>query len=50
MKEETFKASKRIKKKDKHKVKSYCSCNDDSEEDEEVANFFRRMKRELTDT
>jgi hypothetical protein len=44
-KEATFKASKKTKKKDKQNPKSDCSCNDDSEEDEEVANFVRRMKR-----
>jgi hypothetical protein len=45
MKEATFKASKKTKKKDKQNPKSYCSCNDDSEEDEEVANFVRRLKK-----
>jgi hypothetical protein len=44
MREETFKASKKIKKKDKQKEKSYCSCSDDSEEHEEVANFIKRLK------
>jgi hypothetical protein len=44
MKEATFKASKKIKKKYKQKEKSDCSCNNDSEEDEEVANFVRRLK------
>jgi uncharacterized coiled-coil protein SlyX len=45
MKEATFKASKKTKKKDKQNPKSDCSCSDDSEEDEEVANFVRRLKR-----
>jgi hypothetical protein len=45
MKETSFKASKKMNKKDKNKPKSDCSCNDDSEEDEEVANFVRRMKK-----
>jgi hypothetical protein len=44
MKEETFKASKKTKKKEKQNAKSDCSYNDDSEEDEEVANFVRRLK------
>jgi hypothetical protein len=44
-KEETFMASKKIKKKDKHKPKSYCSCNDDLEEDEEITKFIRRLKK-----
>jgi hypothetical protein len=45
MKEATFKASNKMNKKDKQKPKSYCSYNDDSEEDEEVADFVRRLKR-----
>jgi hypothetical protein len=44
-KEETFKESKKTKKKDKQNPKSYCSCSDDSEEDEEVENFVRKLKR-----
>jgi len=43
-KEATFKASKKTKKKYKQKPKSYCSCSDDSKEDEEVANFVKRLK------
>jgi hypothetical protein len=44
-KEATFKASKKTKKKNKKKSKPDCSCNDDSEEDEEVENFVRKLKR-----
>jgi hypothetical protein len=44
-KEATFKASKKTKKKDKQKPKSDCSCSDDSEEYEDVANFLRRLKK-----
>jgi hypothetical protein len=44
MKEETFKTTKKTKKKDKHKENSYCSFIDDSKEDEEVANFVRSLK------
>jgi hypothetical protein len=44
-KEETFKESKKMKKKYKQNPKSDCSCNDDSEEDEEVANFIRRLSK-----
>jgi hypothetical protein len=39
-KEATFKASKKTKKKRKKNPKSDCSCNDDSEEDEEMENFM----------
>jgi hypothetical protein len=46
MKEETFKASKNIKKKYKQRAKSYCSSSDDLEEDEEVDNFLRRLEKE----
>jgi hypothetical protein len=45
MKEAMFKASKKTKKKNKKKSKPDCSCNDDSEEDEEVENFVRKLKR-----
>jgi hypothetical protein len=44
-KEETFKASKKTKNKYEQNPKLDCSCNDDSEEDEEVENFVRNMKR-----
>jgi hypothetical protein len=44
-KEATFKASKKTKKKDKQKEKSDSSNSDISEDDEEVANFVRRMKK-----
>jgi hypothetical protein len=44
-KEATFKASKKTKKKNKKNPKSDCSCNDDSEEDEEMENFVRKLKR-----
>jgi hypothetical protein len=46
MKEATFKASKKIKKKYKQKENSDCSCNDHSKEDEEVDIFVRRLKTE----
>jgi hypothetical protein len=45
MKEATFKESTKTKKKYKQNPNSYCSCSDDSEEDEEVINFVRKMKR-----
>jgi hypothetical protein len=44
-KEATFKASKKTKKKNKQKSKSDCSCNNDLEEDEEMENFVRKLKR-----
>jgi hypothetical protein len=44
-KETAFKASKKTKKKNKQNPKSYCSCNDDPEEDEEMANFVRKLTR-----
>jgi hypothetical protein len=44
-KKATFKASKKMNKKYKQNRKSDCSCNYDSEEDEEVVNFVRRLKR-----
>jgi hypothetical protein len=45
IKEATFKASKRSKKKGKQKEKEYSSNSDISEDDEEVANFVRRLKK-----
>jgi hypothetical protein len=45
MKEETFKASKNTKKKDKQNPKLYCSYSNEPEEYEEEANFVRRLKR-----
>jgi hypothetical protein len=50
MKEETFKESKKIKKRNKKNSKPDCSYNDDSKEDEEVENFVRKLKREPTST
>jgi hypothetical protein len=44
-KEVAFKASKKIKKKNKPKSKPGSSCNDDSKEYEEVANFARKLKK-----
>jgi hypothetical protein len=44
-KEATFKVSKKTKNKYKQNPKLDCSCNDDLEEDEEVENFVRNMKR-----
>jgi hypothetical protein len=44
-KEATFKASKKTKKKRKKNPKSECSCNDDSEEDEEMENFVRKLQK-----
>jgi hypothetical protein len=44
-KEETFKASNKTKQKDKQKVKLDSSSSDISEDDEQVANFVRRMKK-----
>jgi hypothetical protein len=44
-KEATFKASKKSKKKGKQKEKSDSSNSDISEDDEEVANFVRRLKK-----
>jgi hypothetical protein len=44
-KEEVFKTSNKTKNKDKQNPKSDCSCNNDSEEDEEVAYFIRKLKR-----
>jgi hypothetical protein len=45
MKETVFKASKKMKKQNKKKSKLDCSHNDDLEEDEEVVNFVRKLKR-----
>jgi Glu-tRNA(Gln) amidotransferase subunit E-like FAD-binding protein len=45
MKEELFKASKKTKKQNNKKSKLDCSCSNDSEEDEEVENFVRKLKR-----
>jgi hypothetical protein len=44
-KEASFKASKRTKKKKNHDSKTNCSCSDDSYEDEEMANFMRKLKK-----
>jgi hypothetical protein len=44
-KEATFKASKKTKKKNKQKSKPGCSCSDDLDEDEEMANFVRKLKK-----
>jgi hypothetical protein len=44
-KEVSFKESKKIKKKDKQNPNSDCSCNNDLKEDEEMANFVRRIKK-----
>jgi hypothetical protein len=43
-KEATFKASKKTNK-NKQKPKSNYSCNNDSKEDEEIANFVRKLNR-----
>jgi hypothetical protein len=45
MKEATFKASKKTRK-NRQNSKSSCSYNDDLDEDEEIANFARKLKRE----
>jgi hypothetical protein len=44
-KEETFKESKKTKKKNKENSKPGCSCSDDSNEDKEMANFVRKLKK-----
>jgi hypothetical protein len=44
-KEEAFKASKKTKKNKRPESKPNCSYNDDSEEDEEMANFVRKLKK-----
>jgi hypothetical protein len=43
-KEASFKSSKKTRK-NKKNSKSNCSCSDDSVEDEEIANFIRKLKR-----
>jgi hypothetical protein len=45
MKEATFKESKRTKKKNKKMSKPGCSYSDDSDEDEEMDNFIRKLKK-----
>jgi len=45
MKEENFKESKNTKKKHKQKSKPSFKCSDDSDEDEEMANFIRKLKK-----
>jgi hypothetical protein len=45
LKKATFKASEKKKKKNKQNSKSDCSCNNDLEEDEEMENFIRKLKR-----
>jgi hypothetical protein len=45
-----FKASKKTKKKKYKNSKPYCSYNDESEEDKEVANFVRKLKRGIDKT
>jgi hypothetical protein len=45
MKEATFKESKKTKKKKMQESKPYCSCIDESDEDEEMENFVRKLKR-----
>jgi hypothetical protein len=45
MKEETFKASKKTKKNNKKKEKPGFNCSDDSNEDEEMAKFVRKLKK-----
>jgi hypothetical protein len=44
-KEATFKEFNKMNKKYKQKPKSECSWSDDQEEDEDVANFIKRMKK-----
>jgi hypothetical protein len=44
-KEGVFKVSKKTKKENKQKSKLDCSCSNDLEEDEEVENFIRKLKR-----
>jgi effector-binding domain-containing protein len=44
-KEATFKASKKTNKKNKKKSKPGCSCSDHSDEDEEMDNFIRKLKK-----
>ena len=45
IKEAAFKASKRSKKKGKQKEKEHSSSNDVSEDDEEMANFVKRLNK-----
>jgi len=40
-----FKSFKKTKKKNKKNSKPDCSCNNDSEEYEEVKNFVRKLKK-----
>jgi hypothetical protein len=49
IKEATFKASKRSKKKGKKKEKEHSNNSDISEDDEEVANFVRRLNKGTND-
>jgi hypothetical protein len=44
MKEVVFKGSKKTKEKNKKNSKLDCSCNDGSEENEEVEKFVRKLK------
>jgi hypothetical protein len=44
-KEETFKSSKKTKQNDKKNTNSDSSCSDILEDDEEVANLVRRLKK-----
>jgi hypothetical protein len=44
-KEETFKSSKKTKKKYKQNSKPSCSCSANSNEDEEMAKFVRQLKK-----
>jgi hypothetical protein len=44
-KEAAFKASKKTKKKKNLESKPNCSCSNDSYEDEEIANFIRKLKK-----
>jgi hypothetical protein len=48
-KEVAFKASKKSKKKGNQKAKEYRRSNDISEDDEEVSNFVKRLKKEIDD-
>jgi hypothetical protein len=45
IKEVTFKASKKTKKKHRKNSKPSCSCSDDSNQDEEMDNFIRKLKK-----
>jgi FKBP-type peptidyl-prolyl cis-trans isomerase len=46
-KEATFKASKKTKKKKNPESNLNCSYGDDSNEDEEISNFVRKLERNL---